>query len=79
MLVKIRGKVFGSLKAGEIIIHIGYGYAINNGGGLRPFQTTDIPKECRFPNTYVWITMQNGDLLKIEKMSQHEIKENNAI
>ena len=58
MIVKTRGRVVGSLKPGEISIHIAYGYGHNDGGGLRIFKRSEVPADCRIPNTYVWLTME---------------------
>lgn len=73
---KIRGKVFGSLKTGTIDIHIGYGYGMNDGGGLRRFAQQEVPEECQMPNTYVWLTLEEGKVLQIDKMTAVEAEEN---
>lgn len=76
MIIKTRGRVFGSLKPCELSILIAYGYGMNEGGGLRIFNITEVPKDCRIPNTYVWLTMERGEVLKIEKMTDKEAEEN---
>lgn len=70
---KYRGRVFGCLETGFITIHIAYGYGrINDGGGLRKFRLSDVPKDCQLPNTYVWIYAENG-IERIEKMSDADV------
>ncbi len=76
MTARIRGKVFGSLNPGTIDIHIGYNYGMNDGGGLRTLEIKKVPKDCRMPNTYVWITMKNGEIINIEKMKDFEVEKN---
>ncbi|MEL6256807.1 MAG: hypothetical protein AAFR87_32710, partial [Bacteroidota bacterium] len=58
-------------------IHFGYGYAINDGGGLRRVNRELVPEDCRFPNTYIWITLSNGNVVLIEKMNEEDIELHN--
>jgi hypothetical protein len=76
MKQRIRGKVFGSLSPGTINIHVGYGYGLLDGGFFATFETEKIPKECRMPNSYLWITLENQKLVKVEKMTSSEIEDN---
>ena len=76
MKQKIRAKAFGSLSPGTINIHVGYGYSLLNSGFYATFETENIPKECRMPNTYLWITLENHKLIKVKKMTSSEIEEN---
>lgn len=76
MLPQIRGKVVGSLKAGEISIQVAYGHGMVDGGHISPFPIALVPEECRMPNTYVWMHLQNGALLSIQKMTPKEIESN---
>ena len=71
---KIRGRVFGSLQPGTIDIQIGYDYGMNDGGGLRRLKRELVPEDCRFPNTYVWITLSKGDVVLIEKMKEEDVE-----
>lgn len=73
---KIRARVFGSLKAGSLEIQVGYNYGMNDGGGLRRVNRELVPENCRFPNTHIWLTMKNGEITLIEKMSSEEIEMN---
>lgn len=59
MLGTIGAKVFGSVSPNTIKILIGYGIGMIDGGFLRTFQIDKIPKDCRVPNTYLWITFDN--------------------
>ena len=76
MKQKIRAKVFGSLYPKTINIHVGYGYGLLDGGFFATFKTIDIPKDCRMPNTYLWITLEDQKLVKVERMTSLEIKDN---
>ena len=76
MKSKIRSKVFGSLSPGTINIHVGYGYGLMDGGFFATIETEKIPRNCRMPNTYLWLTLENQQLIKVEKMSPSEVEEN---
>jgi hypothetical protein len=76
MIGTIRAKVFGSLKPGTIDIFVGYGIGMVDNRNLRTFKINEIPKAYRMPNTYLWITLGNGKLLNIRKMSPLEIEQN---
>ena len=73
---KIRSRVFGSLSSGTISIHVGYGYGLMDEGFLAIIETEKIPKNCRIPNTYLWLTLENQQLIQIEKMTPSEVEEN---
>jgi hypothetical protein len=73
---KWRAVVLGSLFSGTISIHVAYGYGLANGGGLWRFSQHEVPINCRFPNTYLWITVSNHKVVKIESMTEKEIEEN---
>ena len=75
---RIRAVVFASLLDETIDIHIGYGYGLNDGGGLMRVQKVDIPKDCRMPNTYLWVWTKRGDIVRIEKMGAEDIEVNKA-
>jgi|GEM_PF-4942640 len=74
--LRIRGKVFGSLSPGTIDIHVGYGIGHLDGGHLSNFTIHEIPTSCRMPNTYVWLTFEKQNLVKIERMTLLEVEEN---
>ncbi|WP_299431381.1 hypothetical protein [uncultured Aquimarina sp.] len=73
---KIRGIVFGSLKPKTITIHVGYDYGMADSGGLKEVHVNIVPEDCRIPNSYVWVTLDDGLVIKVEKMSVQETKEN---
>ncbi|WP_298317519.1 hypothetical protein [uncultured Aquimarina sp.] len=73
---RIRGIIFGSLKPKTITIHVGYDYGMNDGGGLKEVTINIVPENCRIPNTYVWVTLDDGLIIKVEKMSIKETQEN---
>ena len=72
----MRGKIVGCLKAGEISIHVAYGHGMVDGGHSSPYSIALIPEDGRMPNTYVWMSFQNGALLSIQKMTPKEIASN---
>ena len=74
--IKIRGKVFGSLSPGTIDIYVGYGIGHLDGGHLSNFSIDEIPIICRMPNTYVWLTFIEQELVRVERMTTNEVKEN---
>lgn len=76
MLGTIRAKVLGSVNLGSIKILIGYGIGMMDGGFIRTFQIDEIPHEYRMPNTYLWITFNNNEIIRIKKMSLEEIEQN---
>lgn len=47
-----------------------------DGGFLAIIETEKIPKNCRIPNTYLWLTLENQQLIQIEKMTPSEVEEN---
>ncbi len=72
MQPRTRGKIFTSLKPGTIEIHVAYGFGHNNGGGLQRVKRNIVPINCRFPNSYVWLTIELGEIVKVEKMTEQE-------
>jgi hypothetical protein len=76
MRYKIRALIFGSLQPGTIEIEVGYDYGMGNPGLLNRVDTSLVPIDCRLPNTYVWVTMEKGEILLVEKMTAHEVEEN---
>lgn len=73
---KMRGRIVGSLRPKEISIHVAYGHGMADGGYIIPYPITLIPEDCRMPNTYVWMSFQDDQLLSIQKMTPEEVEFN---
>ncbi len=80
-ILKIRGVIFGSLYPNKIHIHVGFGTGMIDGGYLLMIDTKIIPKDCRMPNTLVWVFSKEFgyNVVKIEKMSYSEAQENKIV
>lgn len=71
---KVRAVTFGSLYPGTIEIHVAFGYGLNDGGRLMRVDTNQVPLDCRMPNTFIWVELENGGINSIEKMTEKEIR-----
>ncbi|OJJ18849.1 hypothetical protein BKI52_25085 [marine bacterium AO1-C] len=67
---KIPSIVFGSLEPGTIDIHVAP-FGLNDGGSLIRVDTNKVPKDCRIPNTKVWVTMVDYNIVTVEKITEN--------
>ena len=69
------GKVFASLRPGELSLHMGYRYGMAYQGLIHvPRQM--VPPGARMPNTRVWIQFgTHGEIMFITPLSERENQE----
>lgn len=72
MKSKLEGKIFGSLKSNKISIHVGFTRGMTDGGRLWEVDRDLVPVNCRMPNTLVWVTINNCEIILIEEMNNSE-------
>lgn len=70
---KLIGKVFASLRPGEIIVNCGYRYGLISGTGLFYLPRKLFHPDARMPNTRVWIHRdEKMDVIAVSPLNQKE-------
>ncbi len=64
--VKLYARILGCLQPGTIDILVGYDSGMADGYIYRR-EVNKIPLTCRMPNTFVWVTLLNKEIIAVEK------------
>lgn len=73
---RLIGKVFASIRPGQITIDFGYRYGMISGPGLVHVQQTLVPPGSRMPNSRVWVGFGEGNsILSITPLTKEENRE----